>query len=646
MSYGPGDTPTIPPGMDPNDIALVLQALRARQMGMDGVDTGNTDMPVAPQPQQVGPLLAGTLGQPPSMLGAQPPQMPAPKQDASGPGPAQIPSLALARPPAMPPAVPPTAKPVTSLGPVAPPGVDDAEDAPNANLPVVRAVPLPPARPPEFGSSATAAPAITGAITGAPAMTGPANAVSRPNGPQVSTPQSDDGGFDLGRMIKRAGDSGLADYMLALSGGILSGRNLAEGLGAGFSAASRVGQTQAATQLANAKAQREQAALAGNAAIYKKYFPNASDQEAMAAGSNSSLMTELLKRGLPPTETYRTDKDEQGNLWQTNTQNGQRSLLKSADKDETQTPLTDLAARAAAGIPADDTRAAWKDPNGKVTFSNGPEMTADIRNWQEARRQGYQGSLVDYQNERALAGRNQTTINMPPTEQARDKKIGDAIGTDISDYIAAARPAREKLAALGVLADAWKTGGDKITTGPMAERVLALKQFARGSLGLNIGDDIAPSELISKIGTQLATADAKSLTARPTQFDFATYLKNNPGLTLTPEGNAALIDIKRQQAQHELDLAALARKKENWDNWDDVVAQYDRTHPIVSSLTGKALDANSVQFPGPASRQSAPVTGAAIPSGAVQALQQDPRLAAQFDAKYGRGASSRFLGGR
>lgn len=657
-----GAPPTIPEGMNPDDIALVLQALRARQGGADGLDAANPAMPLPPPPQgpqsQAGPLLAGTMG--------LPQQMPLPSQDAPAPGPAQLPSLAGVAPPAMPPMMPPSggvdrpegvspsARRVTSLAPVAPSGSEEADD-PSVNLPMTR-VPLPPARPPEFGASATAGPSETGAITtGTPALTGPTNSVSKPNGPPVGPQAASDGpsGLDAWQALAK---TGIGDTLLAMSAGFLSGRGAA-GWSQAMQGAQRASAQNSANQLAQAeyglktqKARQEQIALTANAQFVKSKLAaqgqNISDDQAIAFASNGSFMSELLKGSLPPTEQYTTVTDDKGNQFSKNTRTGQSSLLLKADEDKTQTPLLDPAARAAAGIGPDDPRRAWIDANKKVTFDSGPEQTADIRNWQEARRQGYDGSLVDYQNQRALAGRNQTTINMPPTEQARDKKIGDAIGTDISDYIAASRPAREKLAALNVLADAWKAGGDKITTGPAAERVLGLKQFARGSLGLNIGDDIAPSELISKIGTQLATADAKSLTARPTQFDFATYLKNNPGLNLTPEGNAALIDIKRQQAQHELDLAALARKKENWDNWDDVVAQFDRTHPIVSSLTGKPLDANSVQFPGPASRQSTPVTGAAIPGGAVQALQQNPGLAAQFEAKYGPGSASRYLGGR
>ena len=44
--------------------------------------------------------------------------------------------------------------------------------------------------------------------------------------------------------------------------------------------------------------------------------------------------------------------------------------------DKAQTPLVDVEARRKVGIPDNDTRAAWADPNGKVTFNDGPPPLA------------------------------------------------------------------------------------------------------------------------------------------------------------------------------------------------------------------------------------------------------------------------------
>lgn len=47
---------------------------------------------------------------------------------------------------------------------------------------------------------------------------------------------------------------------------------------------------------------------------------------------------------------------------------------KAVATDKEQTPLLDLEARRKVGIPDSDTRAAWADPNGKVTFNDGPPL--------------------------------------------------------------------------------------------------------------------------------------------------------------------------------------------------------------------------------------------------------------------------------
>lgn len=42
---------------------------------------------------------------------------------------------------------------------------------------------------------------------------------------------------------------------------------------------------------------------------------------------------------------------------------------------------------------------------------------------------------------------------------------------------------------------------------------------------------------------------------------------------------------------------------------------------------------------------AAPAIGGSVPEGAISYLRQNPGMAAQFDAKYGQGASQRYLGG-
>ena len=220
-------------------------------------------------------------------------------------------------------------------------------------------------------------------------------------------------------------------------------------------------------------------------------------------------------------------------------------------------------------------------------------------------------------------------VQVLPGEKESEKEIGKAVGGEVAEAIKSGRPALEKLNAIGIMRDAFNAGANNITTGPMAESVLALKQFAKGSLGMSV-DGLSNSEVIQKIGTQLATANAKSLTSRPTQFDFATYLKNNPGLLLSPEGNKAMLDILQQQAQREYDLSRLATKKENQADFGATVDAYDKAHPIVSPFTGKPLGTGDVDAPGaPGAAKGAPTIAkgtdrVALPNGytAARALSE------------------------
>ena len=205
-------------------------------------------------------------------------------------------------------------------------------------------------------------------------------------------------------------------------------------------------------------------------------------------------------------------------------------------------------------------------------------------------------------------------------QNTAEQKLSENEVQQVIDARDAGKHAGTKLQTLAVLADAWKRGGDSIYTGPGAEAILKAKQVAK-NLGLDIGG-VPESEIVSKVGTQLAAQTAKDLTSRPTQFDFAVMLQNNPGLLISEAGNKALINVGQQQAKRELQIAALARKYRYGDDWGATLEKFEHEHPIISPLTGKALDPNEVMFPGPAQ----PSGGQGSQPGGQGGGQQAPQL--------------------
>ncbi|MDP4005060.1 hypothetical protein [Methylobacterium sp. NEAU K] len=280
---------------------------------------------VPPQQAPIDSPLVQALGGAPSMLGGQmpAPQMPAaPQQDASAPALAPAPSMVGAQPPSMAPPAPQT----TGLlpNPPQPPG-DGEEEAQAAAAPASRAVPLPPARPSDLSALGGGLTPVNSfdPLTGQPVSGGP-----KPMRP--AAPTSD---HSVLNGWKALADSGFGDQLLALGSGILQGQNFGDGLGKGVERMLAVSKAGGKVDAERAKIAREQAAAAGNAAIYKKYFPNATPEEALAGGLNSSIMTELMKRGLPATETWKESADEDGTKYLTNTLTGDKKVLKAATQD-------------------------------------------------------------------------------------------------------------------------------------------------------------------------------------------------------------------------------------------------------------------------------------------------------------------------
>lgn len=209
-------------------------------------------------------------------------------------------------------------------------------------------------------------------------------------------------------------------------------------------------------------------------------------------------------------------------------------------------------------------------------------LTPDQKMYSQSVLQGYKGTLQDW-----------IADNESNKAAATERAKGDF--KEQQDYIDRGRSAGKQLSTLNAITNVIQS--DKNMTlgygGPMALKIkMALQQA-----GIDFGD-LSGAQMIQKLNATLASEAIKSVSPRPTQFEFKTFLENNPGLALGEKGNIRLLGILSQNAKREYDLGKLARQnRDKWDNWDAVVEKYDRENPIKDPTTGKVLSSSSIIAP-------------------------------------------------
>lgn len=182
--------------------------------------------------------------------------------------------------------------------------------------------------------------------------------------------------------------------------------------------------------------------------------------------------------------------------------------------------------------------------------------------------------------------------------KASAKGVAEADVKEQTDTIAAGKAASNRLSTLNTISNIISSDKN-LTLGFGADTALKVK-MALKSIGIDTGD-LSGGEAIQKLNALLASESTKAISPRPAQFEFKTFLGNNPGLSLDKQGNERVIGIFSQLAKRDVDLGRLARQnRDNWSNWDSVVESYDKSHPIKDPTSGKVITTDSVVAPGPA----------------------------------------------
>jgi hypothetical protein len=188
--------------------------------------------------------------------------------------------------------------------------------------------------------------------------------------------------------------------------------------------------------------------------------------------------------------------------------------------------------------------------------------------------------------------------------KASAKGVAEADVKEQNDVIAQGKQATNRLTTLNTMSNIISSDPN-INLGFGGPTALKIK-MALESMGVPVPDLSGP-QAIQKLNASLASEMAKSLTSRTTQFEFRTFLGNNPGLELDKNGNQRLIGIFSQLAKRDVDLGKLARQnRDNWQNWDQVVENYDKKNPMKDPVTNKVISTDSIVAPGPGKAAAAP----------------------------------------
>jgi len=407
-------------------------------------------------------------------------------------------------------------------------------DVAPATRPGAMTVPLPPARPAEFSTSEADLPAAgTQPIMAAPAPTA-ASSPAAPEGPSFGD-----------RLMKGLKDNG--DYLGALGAGLLSSPTWAGGISAGMQLASKSETDRAATDLARVelglkqrKLAQETAALGGNAAIIKKAFPSLSDAEATAAGSNTGIVTDALKRLQDP--NYGRENDP---AFIRQKAQAQAEGTAAGKPDESYVQLPE-AERVALGLPAG---AYQRDTRGKISAVNPTG----------------------------------TTINMG-AEKAQDATVGKGYGEYQLDLATKGRNAGSTLNTLALMEQAMNTPG--FYSGFGGETAKRANQFL-GALGVKDSRAASAAEVFDALSNKVVLDGlGGSLGPGISNMDRDYISRTVPTLAQSEQGNRDLIGVARSLAKRQQQVSQLARDYAAKNNgrldagFDQALDEFAQSNPL------------------------------------------------------------------
>lgn len=360
-----------------------------------------------------------------------------------------------------------------------------------------------------------------------------------------------------------------ADLFIALGAGLLSGKNIGEGIIQGLRLANEQKSTSAKQKLLDEKNQAEHLKQAAYAAKIKQAFPDIPADQAVALAQNQEFVNRALKitNPDPSSPDWVTETLPDGTKIQRNTKTGKTEGAPGAKPEEPERPLTDPAERAKWGI----------DPNDKKPYS-----------------------IKGNEAPKVLTGGGQT-INV---NTGQDKLV-EIAADQFKGHLAAVDQARQTLQATAAMRDQLNAPGGVITGAAAGDR-LALQKL--GSLfGVADPSAITNTEAFKAAAGPLVLATVKGLgtgaSITNSDRDFAEAMAGGR-IELNESSIRRMIDIQEQLANDKM------RRSQG------VINQLIQTNPNLANMA-PLLTAPPPDVRPPAASQAAPPAPAvsAAPSG-------------------------------
>lgn len=220
------------------------------------------------------------------------------------------------------------------------------------------------------------------------------------------------------------------------------------------------------------------------------------------------------------------------------------------------------------------------------------------KNYQAAVKQGYQGTIFDYQKELKQAGAN------PKAEDAYDQTRGKA---DAEYFVETQKGGRDASSQITTLKRMQSLLNDpNFYSGWNGGRATAFKKMAV-SLGIKDAETAAPNELFDKLSKQAVLDKAGGSFGTGFSNGDRDYIDaTTANINNTPEGNRQIIDMGLKVAQRRVEVSKMARDyaRKNGgrldSGFDDEVAAFAEKNPLFPQAPAAAPTPPAQASPSPA----------------------------------------------